>query len=92
MSGNWDQKVKSKDSVDSGYAGIPWTINAELFSLEAKDFTASFTYCLNWSLTFVLTLVYQDLSLLIYPYGTYFLFGTVCIFGEFTKGYKNSNR
>ena len=72
------------DSVHIGYAGITWTINAELFSLEAKDFTAAFTYCLNWILTFILTFVYQDLSVVIYPYGTYFLFGSVCIFGKFT--------
>lgn len=65
-----------------GFGQIPWTINAEIFPLEAKALSSSIAFGFNWFCGFLVTKFYPDLEKLIGPSGAYLLFACICAFGK----------
>ena len=64
-----------------GYGQVPWTINAEIFTQEAKETASSIAFTFNWFCAFLVTKFFPDLEALIGPDATYFTFAAVCVIG-----------
>ena len=65
-----------------GFGPIPWTINAELFSSEAKALASSIAFMFNWFCAFLVTKFYPDLENLIHASGAYLMFSIICFLGN----------
>ncbi|XP_042206691.1 facilitated trehalose transporter Tret1-like isoform X4 [Homarus americanus] len=64
-------------SVGSG--PIPWLMMGELFSLNVRESASGLATMVNWSTSFLVTLVFQPLQVAIGPYGVYWFFAGCCV-------------
>ena len=69
-----------------GFGPIPWMMIGELFPPQIKGIASSLSCLLNWFLAFIVTKLYQDLSIAVGSYTTFWIFagisavGTVMVF------------
>ncbi|KAK8733783.1 hypothetical protein OTU49_006478 [Cherax quadricarinatus] len=61
-----------------GYGPIPWVMMGELFSLNVREAASSLATMVNWTLSFIITLVFEPLQTAIGEFGTYWLFAGFC--------------
>ena len=64
-----------------GFGPVPWMMNGELFSAEAKSVGASLATATNWICAFIISKFYPNLEELLRTSGAYWLFGAVCAAG-----------
>ena len=57
---------------------LAWTLNAELFSPEAKTIGSPITFCFNWFCAFLVTKYEPEVETYIGASGAYFLFAGIC--------------
>ena len=65
-----------------GFGPLAWTLNAEIFSPEAKRLGSSIAFSANWSFAFFVTYFEPDIEVALKTSGAYFLFSAICIFGK----------
>ncbi|KAG7159798.1 Facilitated trehalose transporter Tret1-like 19 [Homarus americanus] len=61
-----------------GFGPIPWLMMGELFSLNVRGPASSLATMVNWTMAFLVTLLFQPLQEAIGPYGIYWLFAGFC--------------
>ena len=61
---------------------MAWTLNAEIFSPEAKRLGSSIAFSANWSFAFFVTYFEPDIEDALKTSGAYFLFSAICVFGK----------
>jgi len=66
-----------------GYGPLPWMMNGEFFSSEAKRLSSSITTAFNWLCAFIVTKFEEDLEGAIQTSGAYFLYASVCFVATF---------
>jgi hypothetical protein len=64
-----------------GFGPIPWMMNGELFSEEAKSTSSSLSTAMNWTCAFLVTKFNTNIEELINTSGTYFLYGSFVALG-----------
>ncbi|XP_042873724.1 facilitated trehalose transporter Tret1-like [Penaeus japonicus] len=65
-------------SFSIGYGPIPWLMMGELFSANVREAAGSLSTMANWSISFIVTLLFEPLQDAIHEYGVYWIFGGVC--------------
>ena len=68
-----------------GFGPLAWTLNAEIFSPEAKRLGSSIAFSANWSFAFFVTYFEPDIEDALKTSGAYFLFSAICVFGKRIK-------
>ena len=66
---------------EAGLGAIPWLLMGELFPARARARAASAATLLNWSFSFVMTLIFESLTRALGPAHTFFLFAAICVAG-----------
>ena len=66
-----------------GWGPIPWLILGEIFPDRIKGFASGAAAMCNWTLAFLITKLFSTLEVEITSYGTFWLFGGVCLFSFF---------
>lgn len=64
-----------------GFGPIPWLMMGEILPAKIRGSAASVATSFNWTCTFIVTKVFQDVIRLIGQEGTFWLFGGICIVG-----------
>lgn len=64
-----------------GMGPLPWTINAEMFPLEAKSTSSSTATIVNWTCAFFVSKFQSNITDGIGASGAYFLFASICALG-----------
>lgn len=64
-----------------GLGPLPWVLNSELFSKEAKAPGSAFCTSINWTCCFLVVKFYPTAELSLHTHNTYFFFGAVCLAG-----------
>ncbi|XP_053137959.1 solute carrier family 2, facilitated glucose transporter member 8 isoform X2 [Hemicordylus capensis] len=62
-----------------GWGPIPWLVMSEIFPLRARGIASGSCVLTNWFMAFLVTKEYYDLTVLLTPYGTYWLFSALCL-------------
>jgi MFS family permease len=62
-----------------GLGPLPWMMNGEMYSEEAKSTSASLASATNWTTTFLVTKFSINITNAINNSGSYYLFGSVCL-------------
>lgn len=66
-----------------GYGPLPWAMNGEFFSLEAKSLTSSILTAFNWFCAFIVTKFEVNVEDAIGTSGAYFIYASVCFVATF---------
>ena len=75
-----------------GMAPIPWVLNAEIYPLYARSFCISFSTCVNWLSSFVVSVTFLTVSEAMstnrdkpkdHPDTVFWLYGVFCLVGFF---------
>merc|ERR1712243_64769 len=66
---------------------LPWVLNAELFSKEAKSSSSSFCASFNWLFSFLVVKCSPILESSIGASGSYLSFAAVALFGTILIGF-----
>jgi len=61
-----------------GYGPIPWLMMGEIFPAKIRGSAASVATAFNWSCSFVVTKIFQDLMKNFGAHGTFWCFGAIC--------------
>ena len=61
-----------------GFGPIPWAMNGEIFSPEAKGLCSSVAGSFNWFCAFIVSKFSTNLIDAIGTYGLYYLYGAIC--------------
>jgi MFS family permease len=64
--------------MNMGLGPLPWMMNGEMYSEEAKSISAALATATNWTTTFLVTKFSTNLTNAIKNSGTYFVYGSVC--------------
>ena len=64
-----------------GFGPVPWMMNGELFSAEAKSVGASLATAMNWICAFLVSKFYPNIEKALHTSGSYWLFAAVCAAG-----------
>ena len=65
-----------------GFGPLAWTLNAEIFSPEAKRLGSSIAFSANWTFAFFVTYFEPNIEVALKTSGAYFLFSSICVFGK----------
>ncbi|XP_068206136.1 facilitated trehalose transporter Tret1-like [Palaemon carinicauda] len=66
-------------SFSIGYGPIPWVMMSELFPRAVAGEASSLSTSMNWSMAFICTLAFTPLKSVIYDYGVFWMFASVCV-------------
>ena len=66
-----------------GYGPLPWAMNGEFFSLEAKSLASSILTAFNWLCAFIVTKFEVNVEDAIGTSGAYFIYASVCFVATF---------
>lgn len=66
-----------------GFGPIPWLMMGEILPAKIRGAAASLCTAFNWLCTFTVTKTFQNIIDGIGPYGTFWLFGSICFVGFF---------
>ncbi|CAL4066056.1 unnamed protein product, partial [Meganyctiphanes norvegica] len=61
-----------------GFGPIPWLLMGELFSTDVKELAGSIATTVNWSSSFIVTLIFIPLQKSMGDHGVYWLFAGFC--------------
>jgi hypothetical protein len=64
-----------------GLGPLPWLMNGEMYSEEAKGTSASIAAATHWTSTFIITRFAADIQKAINPSGSYFLYASLTLVG-----------
>ncbi len=64
--------------MNVGLGPLPWMMNGEMYSEEAKSTSSALASATNWTTTFLVTKFSANITNAIMDSGTYFLYGSVC--------------
>merc|ERR1712038_136789 len=64
-----------------GWGALPWVVTAELLPQKGYGLTSGICTAMNWICAFFVTKYFSALTQAITNYGTFWLFGGVCLFG-----------
>ena len=64
-----------------GWGSIPVVIMSEIFPLKARGKASSITIFVNWLCAFIVTKEFLALQDVLTNYGTFWMFGTICLLG-----------
>ncbi|XP_066584242.1 facilitated trehalose transporter Tret1-like isoform X2 [Prorops nasuta] len=64
-----------------GFGPIPWLMMGEILPAKIRGSAASVATGFNWMCTFIVTKTYEDIINAIGTYGTFWMFGAVCLTG-----------
>uniref|UniRef100_A0A670YAY8 Solute carrier family 2, facilitated glucose transporter member 8 n=1 Tax=Pseudonaja textilis TaxID=8673 RepID=A0A670YAY8_PSETE len=62
-----------------GWGPIPWLVMSEIFPLRARGIASGACVLTNWLMAFLVTKEFHDLTVLLTPYGTFWLFSSTCL-------------
>ncbi|XP_068237920.1 facilitated trehalose transporter Tret1-like isoform X1 [Palaemon carinicauda] len=62
-----------------GYGPVPWLMLGELFASDVKELAASITTLCNWTLSFIVTIIFLPVKNVIGDYGIYWVFSGICV-------------
>jgi SP family facilitated glucose transporter-like MFS transporter 8 len=65
-------------SFSLGLGAIPWVLMGEIFPAKLRGLASSLATCLNWTMSFVLTLNFARMKAGLTTYGTFWFFAAVC--------------
>ena len=64
-----------------GFGPLPWMMNGEFFSLEAKGLASSLATAFNWVCAFLVTKFEVNIEDGINNWGAYFMYSAICAVG-----------
>uniref|UniRef100_A0A6A7G433 Facilitated trehalose transporter Tret1-like isoform X1 n=1 Tax=Hirondellea gigas TaxID=1518452 RepID=A0A6A7G433_9CRUS len=62
-----------------GYGPVPWVMMSELFSPDVRELASTLATLTNWSMSFVVTLIFKPLQSAINNSGVYWMFAGFCV-------------
>ncbi|XP_015675492.1 solute carrier family 2, facilitated glucose transporter member 8 [Protobothrops mucrosquamatus] len=62
-----------------GWGPIPWLVMSEIFPLRARGIASGACVLTNWLMAFLVTKEFHNLTVLLTPYGTFWLFSSTCL-------------
>ncbi|XP_067684460.1 proton myo-inositol cotransporter-like [Haliotis asinina] len=68
-------------SFAPGLGPIPWTVNAEIYPLWARGTCTAIAGATNWTFNLLISLTFLTLTEAITKYGTFWLYGGMCVVG-----------
>lgn len=66
-------------SFSYGYGPIPWLMMSELFASNVREVAASVATLCNWTLSFIVTVMFLPLKNEIGDHGIYWVFSGICV-------------
>ncbi|XP_049957627.1 facilitated trehalose transporter Tret1-like [Schistocerca serialis cubense] len=58
----------------AGYGGLPFTVTGEIFAQNVKSVALPAAACVSWTMCFLVTRFFEDISIAVGNYGPFFLF------------------
>ncbi|XP_046994529.1 facilitated trehalose transporter Tret1-like [Schistocerca americana] len=58
----------------AGYGGLPFTFTGEIFAQNVKSVALPAAACVSWTMSFLVTRFFEDISIAVGNYGPFFLF------------------
>lgn len=68
-------------SFSMGWGALPWVVTAELLPQKGYGLTSGICTAFNWTLAFIVTKEFSAMTEALTNYGTFWIFGGVCLFG-----------
>ncbi|XP_018019695.1 facilitated trehalose transporter Tret1 [Hyalella azteca] len=62
-----------------GFAPVPWLMMGELFSSETRELASSMVTAANWFFSFVVTVTFEYIQIVILDFGAYWMYATICM-------------